>query len=106
MQILTLDGRFRLTTTHLNWVLQRYEEITNKATKEVRHDWKDIGYFGNNLAHALKRYVTESLRDKEDNTDVHTLLDRLKELEDIIEKRVKKEQIELIVVKKDKEEAL
>ena len=104
MQILNLDDKYRITTIHLNFVLQKYEEIIHRTTKEVRYDWKDIGYYGTNLAQALKRYTSEALRDDDGETDVHKVIARLKELEDVIERRVRKENIELIVVKKEKDE--
>ena len=90
--ILPLDDKFRVESAKHNFTLQKYEEIVSRKDDSVRYDWKDIGYFGSNLAYCLKRYIVESLRDEED-TDVHRLLDRLKELENVIEKKVRKENI-------------
>lgn len=97
MQVINLDDKYRIVSSHMNWILQKYEEITHRVTKEVRRDWKDIGYFGENLAYALKRYTRLSQLDDESEHDVHKVVERLKELEEVIVKQVRKENIQLVL---------
>lgn len=95
---LQLDETYKLTSDKLNWILEKYEEVIDLKSKQPTGEfkYKTVGFFGLNISHALKRYVTETLR-SEDNTDAHKLIDKLNELNLNIDKVVKKENIKLVV---------
>lgn len=102
--LLQLDGEFRCTSDKYNWILERYEPVRDRKTKEITgYEWKQLGFFGTNLSPAIKKYVNEKIRD-EDNLQVNELLDRLNELSRHIDKVVKKSNIEFVYEgKKDDE---
>jgi hypothetical protein len=95
--LLQLDDKFKITTDSSlqNFQLEKLESITDRKTKEIKHEWKIIGYFGNNLKSVLRRYTDESLLDLE-NVTLHSVLDKLNEIEKTIETIVKKENIKLV----------
>ncbi|PLR99498.1 hypothetical protein [Bacillus sp. T33-2] len=101
---LQLDDKFRIITDKLNFILEHYDEVVDRQSKEPtgKYTWKTVGFFGTNLNHALKRYVTESIR-SEENCDVSRLVDKLNELSKHIESVVKRENIKLVVKDKDNE---
>lgn len=94
---LKLDDTYRIVADKLNFSLEKYENVIDLKSKlpTGEKQWKNKGYFGNRLDYALKVYVTESLRDKGES-EVHNLLDRMNELEKVIKKQVKKENIVLV----------
>jgi hypothetical protein len=94
---LKLDDNFRIITDNHNFILEKYENTMDIKTKELtgNYKWKTCGYYSNKLEYALKAYVIESMRD-EGKSEVHNLLDRLNELEKVIKRQVKKENIKLI----------
>ncbi len=61
--VLQIDETYRIRSckARLNWILQRYEDVMDKKTKEPsgKKEWKDLGYYGGNIGTALKRYAIE-----------------------------------------------
>ena len=82
-----------------------YEETIDLKTKLPTGEkkWKVLGHFGLHLNHALKRYVTEKIRDEEE-TSVHELIDKLNELYKHVERVVKKENIIFVPKERKKDE--
>lgn len=37
-----------------NFAVERYSAITNRQTKETRHDWQEVGYYGHRLDYAAE----------------------------------------------------
>jgi hypothetical protein len=83
----------------LNFILEKYEETIDLKTKQPNGNfkWKHVGYF--NFNQALKRYVTESIRDM-DKATIQQVLDKLNQIDEHIERIVKKENVKLIVKEK------
>lgn len=87
---LILDDRYKISSDKMNYTLERLDDVKDRETGEiVDRKWKDVGYFGQNLSHALKRYATEKIRE-EDKLNIDKLVNVLKGLEQHIEKVVKK----------------
>jgi hypothetical protein len=101
---LQLDDTYKISSDRYNFVLEKNEEIIDLKTKQPtgKFKYKDAGYFGSNFAQALKRYVTESIRDVE-KAEVSLILDRINQLERHIDRVVKRENIRLTVKEKEKE---
>lgn len=102
--LLQLDDEYRITNDKHNYILQKYEDVIDRKTKEVvSKEWKDYGYFGTSLTSAIKKYVNEKIKDS-DTLEVKELLAKLDELKLHIEKTVKRENIDFIYTgKKDDE---
>lgn len=45
--------RIRRIDSH-NVAVERYSAIVNNKTKEVRHDWQEVGYYGHRIEHAAE----------------------------------------------------
>lgn len=95
--ILKLDDTYRIISDKLNWVLQRYEDVMDRKTKEPTgvKQWKDVGYFGGNISNAIKKYVNEYIRDQ-GNLIIDELPDLIRELESKIDRVVKRENLKLV----------
>lgn len=104
--LLQLDEEYRVVASDkLNYSLEKHEETIDLKTKlpTGNYTWKVLGHYGIHLNHALKRYVTEKIRDEED-TSVHELIDKLNELYKHIDKVVKKENIIFVPKERNKNE--
>jgi hypothetical protein len=82
---LHIDDKFRVVYQQDNFVLQEYEEVISKQTKETRQEWRFKGYFGNSLSGALNRYLTSENIKHEETTNVHKLIETIHQAE----KRIK-----------------
>ncbi|KON87472.1 hypothetical protein AF332_11965 [Sporosarcina globispora] len=103
--LLKLDDQFRCTSDKYNWILEKYEPVRDRKNKEIitGYEWKQIGWFGTNLAPAIKKYVNEKIKDS-DTLEVKELLVKLDEIKAHIDKVVKKENIDFVYTgKKDDE---
>ena len=100
--VLQLDDNYRIISDKLNWILEKYEAVIDLKTKQPNgeYKWKTLGYFGNKIDHALKYYVTDSLRN-EGSSNVNNLINKLNELSSVIERQVKRENIKLPTKNKD-----
>ena len=98
--LLQIDERFRVTTDSSlqNFLLEQLQDIKDKSTKEVvRQDWIIIGYHGNSMRSVLLQYMKTTLINS--NLEViNDVLDKLKEIEQTIERVVKKENIKINAV--------
>lgn len=45
--------RIKRVDTH-NVAVERFSAITNNKTKETRHDWQEVGYYGHRIDHAAE----------------------------------------------------
>ena len=95
--ILKLDDTYRIISDKLNWVLQRYEDVMDRKTKEPTgvKQWKDVGYFGGNISNAIKKYVNEYIRDQ-GTLHIDELLSKLSLIEKQIDKVVRQQNIKLV----------
>jgi hypothetical protein len=103
--ILNLDERFRIVTdkAKMNFILEGLEDVKSKETGEVvRQDWKHLGYHGQHLNHAIKQYVRQKMLNLDEECDVDCLIDELHELDQQIEKVVRKENITFELKKEEK----
>lgn len=102
--LLQLDDEYRVVNDKYNYILERYEDIIDRKTKQpIGKDWKQLGFFGTNLSPAIKKYVNEKIKDS-DTLNVSELLERLNELNRHIDKVVKKQNIDFVYTgKKDDE---
>jgi hypothetical protein len=92
--ILNLDERYKITTTNMNWVLENLVDVKDKKTDElVKQEWRVVGYFGFHLNHAIKCYVSEVIRNDNSECDVDCLLVKLNEIDEKIDRIVRKENI-------------
>lgn len=91
---LQLDDKFRVVCEQGNFVLQKYEDIETKGTKEVRQDWKFNGYFGRSISGALKRYIQENIQ-QQGNTNAHQLIEAIKQAENRINDTITKNELKL-----------
>lgn len=90
---LYLDDKHRLVTDRTNFILEKLEPVKDKKTNEIRgEEWKNKGFFGYQIEHALKRYQVEVIRSEGEMT-AEQLLNKLKEIEETIKKVVKQENI-------------
>lgn len=62
-----------------NWVTERYSEVINSKTKEVRCEWKTVGYYGN-LDQACKRALTDGAGGSNSQEIIDALEQSLKDL--------------------------
>jgi hypothetical protein len=102
--LLKLDEEYQIVTSDkLNYSLEKFEETIDLKTKLPTGEkkWKVLGHYGFHLNHALKRYVTEKIRDEE-KTSVHELIDKLSELYKHVDKVVKKENIIFVPKERNK----
>ena len=75
----------------LNVMVERYEEVHNPVSKESTMRWRFKGYYPN-VKRALKGILDKCyLIDNEAVADAQKMLERIKELEKRLEKRVMKE---------------
>lgn len=91
---LQLDDRFRVVCEQSNFVLQKYEDIETKGTKEVRQDWKFKGFFGRSISGALKRYIQEDIQ-QQSNTNAHQLIEAIQQAENRINDTITKNELKL-----------
>jgi hypothetical protein len=93
---LKLDERYRITTvsSRMNWILENLVDVKDKVSGEViRQEWRVVGYFGFHLNHSIKRYVSEVIRNDDSECDVDCLLEKLSEIDEKIDRVVKRENI-------------
>jgi hypothetical protein len=101
--MLVLDNRFRVSTDSSlqNFQLEKLSDIKDKSTKEVvRQEWSIIGYHGNSMRSVLNQYMKESLISS-NLESVHSVLDKLNEVESTISNVVKQENFKLVMKKDD-----
>jgi hypothetical protein len=104
--ILNLDERYRAKTDNgnMNWILEFHEDVRDKQTKKIKgREWKHLGYHGRHLNHAVKQYAGHYLMNFGEECDVNELLDKLKELEDHVDKVVKRQNITFELKKEEAE---
>jgi hypothetical protein len=102
--MLKLDDNYRVVVADkLNFSLERLEEVLELKSKKPTGEfkWKNIAYVGLNLNHAIKRYSKEVQRDGVEHSD---LLDKLKHLEDMIDRIATKDKIVFIPKERKKDE--
>ncbi len=97
MLLLQIDEKWRFTSDKYNFILQKYEDVIDRKTKEPtgEKEWKDMGYFGGNLKVALKKFSNEYIRDQ-DKLYIDELITKLEEIENKIDRVVKQENIKLV----------
>lgn len=102
--LLQLDNHYRIVSDKYNFILERNEEVFDRKTKESKgFEYKQVGFFGTNLAQAIKKYSNEKIKD-EDKILAQQLLYKLDEINKHIDKVVKKENIDFVYTgKKDDE---
>jgi hypothetical protein len=102
---LKLDERYRIISTSMNWVLENLADVKDKVSGEVtRQEWRVVGYFGFHLNHAIKRYVSEVVRNDDSECDVDCLLVKLNEIDEKIDRIVRKENITFELKKEEVDE--
>lgn len=102
--MLQLDDKYRVVVADkLNFSLERLEEVLELKTKKPTGEfkWKNVAYVGLNLNHAIKRYSKEVQRDGVEHND---LLERLRHLEDKIDRIVLKDKIVFVPKERKKDE--
>ena len=90
---LILDERFRISSDKHNFILEKYEDVEDRKTGEIKQVWKDAGYYGS-IEPILNRYTKERVRDSEASS-VDDLIIELKEIKLHINNIVKRENITL-----------
>ena len=90
---LILDERFKISSDKHNYVLEKYEDVEDRKTGEIKKMWKDAGYYGS-IEPILNRYIKERIRDSE-ATSVNELIAELKEIKLHISDVLKRENITL-----------
>jgi hypothetical protein len=99
-----LDDKYRVVVADkLNLSLEKLEEVIELKTKKPTGEfkWKNVAYVGLNLNHAIKRYSKEVIRDGIQYGD---LMDRLKKLEDKIDRLPLKDKIVFVPKERKKDE--
>jgi hypothetical protein len=62
-----------------NWTTERYSEIVNSKTKEVRYEWKTVGYFGD-LGQACKKALMDGAGGSNSQEIIDSLDQSLKDI--------------------------
>lgn len=83
--MLILDERYRVVvdSSHQNYILEKYEEVINRETKESKMVWQGIGFHGLSLRSVLNQYNKQLLADEvaSANIEASQLSLKLDELE-------------------------
>jgi hypothetical protein len=92
--ILQLDDRYKITTdsSRMNLQLERLETVEDRKNGGTKEEWKLLGYYGHSLKALLRRYVDEVLLEME-TTTMKTVLEKLNEINQTIDRVVKRENI-------------
>jgi hypothetical protein len=96
--ILKLDDHFKITTdsSKQNFQLEQLSEVTDRKTKETKLEWSIIGFHGNSLRSVLLQYRNVSLITDDKLETLHSVLDKLSEIERTIVNVVKQQNIKLV----------
>lgn len=96
--ILQLDDKFKITTDSSlqNYQLEQLTDIIDKKTREVvRKDWIIQGFHGNSMRSVLIQYTKQALITEDNLETLHNVLDKLNEIDQTIDRVVKKENIRM-----------
>lgn len=102
--LLQIDSNFRVTTDSSlqNYLLEKLQNVIDKKTREVvRKDWGIIGYHGNSMRSVLLQYKKEALIAEDNLETLHSVLDKLNEIDQTIDRVIKKENIKMETKKDD-----
>lgn len=101
--LLQLDDLFRIScdSSKQNFQLEKLIDIEDRKSKEIKQEWKIIGFHGNSLGSVLKQYRNESLITADKLETLHNVLDALNEIDKTINKVVKRENIKLAAKEND-----
>jgi hypothetical protein len=96
--MLQLDSNHRVSvdSSRQNFQLEQLQEITDRKTKETKLEWGIVGFHGNSLRSVLIQYRNVSLISDDKLETLHSVLDRLNEIERTIKTVVKQENIKLV----------
>lgn len=97
--MLHLDDQFRITkdTSEQNFQLEKLFEIKDRKTGEIKSEYKIIGYHGSSIKSVLNQYKNEAVISDDKLESIHSVMDKLNEIDKTIERVVKKENIRLVV---------
>lgn len=96
--MITLDDKFKVTTDSSlqNFQLEKLEDVKNKQSGDiVRQEYKIIGFHGNSIKSVLHQYAKEAVIDDVQLETLHNVLDKLKEIDQTIDRVAKKLNIKL-----------
>lgn len=95
-RVMYLDDTTRVVFTNMNFVMEKFETVTNKKTKESTDKWMHCGFFGNTLKALFISYMKTKTLD-EIEPSVAKLIETLDRVEETI-KNVDVSQIKLEVL--------
>jgi hypothetical protein len=98
---LTIGNKYQIISDPYNFVLYKYDTIINKKDKSERMDWKIIGFYPR-IDHALNKILQEDISDL-DESNIHMILDQIKQSEKVISKAVVEYQLKKDRVREEKE---
>jgi hypothetical protein len=99
---LNINGKYKIESDDLNFLLYKYEKIVNKIKKTKRMDWNFVGFYPK-IEVALFKILQEDIRDLPETT-LERILEQIKLSEKAILKSVKAYRLNDDRVKEKKEE--
>lgn len=85
--LLQLDSKHRVTidSSCQNYILESLDEVKDKKTGDIKHEWNGLGFHGLSLRSVLHQYKNHDLAVSELET-LNDVLDRLNEIDNTIQK--------------------